>query len=128
MDLRAVSRLPLPIAQNENALELITDPTSLAQADGSMVFAAEEDSHREAVYQLKGGNLTCLLRTGSNLGQGRMLRNLGFGTLAAADGGAVAIIGYLTGSGKAELLISNGDTRVLAAVGQKASDGSAIAT
>ena len=48
MDLRAVSRLPLPIAQNENALELITDPTPLAQADGSMVFAAEEDSHREA--------------------------------------------------------------------------------
>jgi len=93
-----------------------------------MVFAAEEDSHREAVYQLKGGNLTCLLRTGSNLGQGRTLRKLGFGTLAAADGRAVAIIGYLTGSGKAELLISNGDTRVPAAVGQKASDGSAIAT
>jgi len=93
-----------------------------------MVFAAEEDSHREAVYQLKGGNLTCLLRTGSNLGPGRTLRNLGFGTLAAADGGAVAIIGYLTGSGKAELLISNGDTRGLAAVGRKASDGSAIAT
>jgi hypothetical protein len=75
------------------------------------------------VYQLKGGNLTCLLRTGSNLGQGRILRNLGFGTLAAADGGAVAIIGYLVGSGKAELLISDSGSRVLAAVGERAPDG-----
>jgi hypothetical protein len=75
------------------------------------------------VYQLKGGNLICLLRTGLNLGQGQTLRNLGFGTLAAADGGAVALIGYLTDSGKAELLISNGRTRVLAVVGQKTPDG-----
>jgi hypothetical protein len=104
-------------------MELVTDPTPLAQADGSVVFAAEEDSHREAVYQLKGGKLTCLLRTGSNLGQGRILRNLGFGTLDASDGGTVALIGYLTASGKAELLISNRGTRVLAAVGQKAPDG-----
>jgi len=122
-DNHAVSRLPLPISRGEGALELVTDPTPLAQADGSMVFAAEEDAHREAVYQLKGGNLTCLLRSGSNLGPGRMLRNLGFGTLAVADGGSVALIGYLTASGKAELLISNGGTRVLAAVGQRAPDG-----
>jgi len=102
---------------------LAPDPTPLAQGDGKVVFAAEEDSHREAVYQLKGGNLTCLLRTGSNLGQGHILRNLGFGTLAASDRGAVALIGYLTASGKAELLIANGHTRVLAAVGQSAPDG-----
>ena len=89
-DTHAVSRLPLPIAQNENALELVTDPTPQAQADGSVIFAAEDDSHREALYGLKGGKLTCLLRTGSNLGHGRILRNLGFGTLAATDGGAVA--------------------------------------
>jgi hypothetical protein len=88
-----------------------------------VVFAAEEDRHREAVYQLTAGKLTCLLRTGSNLGQRRILRNLGFGTLAAADGGAVALIGYLAASGKAELLISNGGTRVLAAVGERAPDG-----
>jgi hypothetical protein len=122
-DTHAVSRLPLSTASGEGALEFVTDPTPLAEADGSVVLAAEEDSHREAVYQLKGGNLTCLLRTGSNLGQGRILRNLGFGTLAAADGGAVALIGYLTDLGKAELLISNGGTRVLAAVGQRAPDG-----
>jgi hypothetical protein len=122
-DTHAVSRLPLLGSPSEGALELVTDPTPLPQSDGKVVFAAEEDSHREAVYQLKGGNLTCLLRTGSNLGQGRILRNLGFGTLAAADGGAVALIGYLTDSGKAELLIANGHIRVLAAVGQRAPDG-----
>jgi len=121
-DTHAVSRLPLPTSSGE-VPELVTDPTPLAQADGAVVFAAEEDSHREAVYQLKGGNLTSVLRTGSNLGQGRILRNLGFGTLAAADGGAVAIIGYLTGSGKAELLISDSGPRVLAAVGERAPDG-----
>jgi hypothetical protein len=121
-DTHAVSRLPLFTSSGETP-QLVTDPTPLAQVDGSVVFAAEEDSHREAVYRLKGGNLTCLLRTGSNLGQGRILRNLGFGTLAATDGGAVALIGYLTVSGKAELLISNGGTRVLAAVGEKAPDG-----
>jgi len=85
-DTQAVSRLPLPTSSGE-VPALVTDPTPLAQADGAVVFAAEKDSHREAVYQLKGGNLTCVLRTGSNLGQGRILRNLGFGTLAAADGG-----------------------------------------
>jgi hypothetical protein len=122
-DTHALSRLPLPTSPSEGAIESVTDPTPLAQADGSVVFAAEENSHREAVYQLKGGRLTCLLRTGSNLGEGRILRNLGFGTLAAADGGEVALIGYLTASGKAELLISNGGTLVLAAVGQKAPDG-----
>ena len=122
-DTHALFRLPLPTSPGEGAIELVTDPTPLAQADGSVVFAAEEDSHREAVYQLKGGKLTCLLRAGSNLGQGRTLRNLGFGTLAAADGRTVALIGYLTASGKAELLISNGRTRVLAVVGQKAPDG-----
>src|SRR5262249_18731994 len=120
-DTHAVSQLRLLTSPGE-VPELVTDPTPLAQADGSVVFAAEDDSHREAVYQLKSGNLTCLLRTGSNLGEGRILKNLGFGTLAAADGGTVAIIGYLTGSGKAELLISNGGTRVLAAVGQRAPD------
>jgi hypothetical protein len=121
-DTHALSRLPLPTSPGEVS-DLVTDPMPLAQADGSVVFAAEEDSHREAVYRLKGGNLTCLLHTGSNLGEGRILRNLGFGTLAVADGGTVALIGYLTASGKAELLISNGGTRVLAAVGQKAPDG-----
>ncbi|MBV8137106.1 MAG: hypothetical protein JO121_15950 [Deltaproteobacteria bacterium] len=121
-DTHAVSRLPLFISPGE-APQLVTDPTPLAQADGSVVFAAEENSHREAVYRLKGGNLTCLLQTGSNLGQGRILRNLGFGTLGVGDGGAVALIGYLTASGKVELLVSNGGTRVLAAVGEKAPDG-----
>ena len=52
-----------------------------------------------------------------------MLRNLGFGTLAATDGESVALIGYLTGSGKVELLISKSGTRVLAAVGERAPDG-----
>jgi hypothetical protein len=122
-DTHALSRLPLSTSPSEGAIELVTDPTPLAQADGSVVFAAEENSHREAVYQLKGGRLTCLLRTGSNLGGRRILRNLGFGTLAAADGGAVALIAYLTFAGKAELLIANGRTRVLAAVGQRAPDG-----
>jgi hypothetical protein len=123
-DTHAVARLPLPPSPSEGPLEVLTDPTPLAQGDGSVVFAAEEDSHREAVYQLKGGKLTCLLRTGANLDRGGTLRNLGFGTLAAAEGGgAVALVGYLTAAGKAELLIAHGRPGVLAAVGQKAPDG-----
>jgi len=94
------------------------------------VFAAEEDSHREAVYQLKGGKLTCLLRTADWLESqpGKHLRNLGFGALTAPDGGAIALIGYLTDSVKAELLISNGLTRCSLLLDRGRSTGSAIAT
>jgi hypothetical protein len=45
-DTHAVSRLPLPTSSGE-VPELVTDPTPLAQADGAVVFAAEEDSHQK---------------------------------------------------------------------------------
>src|SRR5262252_4205882 len=46
-DTHAVSQLRLLTSPGE-VPELVTDPTPLAQADGSVVFAAEDDSHREA--------------------------------------------------------------------------------
>jgi hypothetical protein len=122
-DTHSVSRLPLPLSRSEGALEFVNDPTPLAQSDGSVVFAAEDDSHAEAVYRLRGGKLTRLIRAGSSLGQGRVLRNIGFGSIATADSGAVALIGYVTPLAKAELLISDSGISVIAAVGQTAPDG-----
>ena len=37
------------------ALEMVTDPTPLAQSDGSIVFAAREVAHGKGIYHLKNG-------------------------------------------------------------------------
>ncbi len=107
----------------ENVLgEFLSDPAPLAQPDGSIVFAGEQQSGSRAVYRLSGRKLSCLLRTGERLSDRSTLKNIGFGTVAAMND-AVALIGYLTSQGKAILLIANGKTEIVAAVGQKAPDG-----
>jgi hypothetical protein len=102
---------------------MITDPTPLAQSDGSIVFAARDLSRREGLYHLKNGKLSCLVRVGAKLDGNHVLRNIGFGSFSAARGEAVAFTGHVTRVGKAELLVANGKVTVLAAVGGKAPDG-----
>jgi hypothetical protein len=119
-DTHSLSRVAL--SSSDWAFEMVTDPTPLAQSDGSIVFAGEQQSGSRGVYRLSGGKLSCLLRTGQRLDDGSVLKNIGFGTVAAMND-KVALVGYLTPRGKALLLITNGKTQIVAAVGQKAPDG-----
>ena len=105
------------------ALEMITDPTPLAQSDGSIVFAARDLSRGDGLYHLKNSQLSCLVRVGAKLDGNRVLRNIGFGSFSAASGEAVAFTGHVTPVGKVEVLVSDGKVSVLAAVGGKAPDG-----
>jgi hypothetical protein len=102
---------------------MITDPTPLAQSDGSIVFAAQDTSRGEGLYHLKNGKLSCLARAGTELDGNHVLRNIGFGSFSAVRGETVAFTGHVTRAGKAELLVANGKLTVLAAVGGKAPDG-----
>jgi len=104
-------------------LEMISDPTPLALSDGSIVFAAREFLHGEGLYLLKEGKLSCLVRVGANVDGDRVLKNIAFGSLSAARGGTVALVGYLTPVGKVELLFTHRKVTVLAAVGSNAPDG-----
>ena len=105
------------------ALEMITDPTPLAQSDGSIVFAARDLSRGDGLYHLKNSQLSCLVRVGTKLDGNHVLRNIGFGSFSAAGGEAVAFTGHVTRVGKVELLVANGKVTVLAAVGGEAPDG-----
>jgi hypothetical protein len=95
------------------ALEMVTDPTPLAQSDGSIVFAAREVAHGEGIYHLKNGRLSCLVRVGANLEGNNVLRNIAFGSFSAAHGGAIGFTGYLTPAGKAEVLFAPPAIRTL---------------
>jgi hypothetical protein len=106
-----------------SSLEMISDPTPLAQSDGSVVFGAREILRGDGLYRLKDGKLSCLVRVGANLADGHVLRNVGFGSFSAARDGPVAFTGYLTQVGKAELLATDRKVTVLATVGAKAPDG-----
>ena len=106
-----------------SALEMITDPTPLAQSDGSIVFAARDLSRGDGLYHLQNGKLSCLVRVGAKLDGNRVLRNIGFGSFSAGRGEAVAFTGHVTRLGRAELLVANGKVTVLAAVGGEAPDG-----
>jgi len=110
------------LSPSPSALEMVTDPTPLAQSDGSIVFAARDISRGDGLYHLKDGKLNCLVRVGSKLDGNRMLRNIGFGSFSAGRG-AVAFTGYVTPVGKAELLLTHGKVAVLAVVGGEAPDG-----
>ena len=120
-DTHSLSRVALstPTA----ALEMITDPTPLAQSDGSIVFAARDLSRGgDGLYHLKNSQLSCLVRVGTKLDGNHVLRNIGFGSFSAAGGEAVAFTGHVTRVGKVELLVANRKVTVLAAVGGKAPD------
>ena len=120
-DEHSLSRVAL--STPTSALEMITDPTPLAQSDGSIVFAARDISRGEGLYHLKDSKLTCLVRVGSKLDGNHVLQNIGFGSVSAVRGEAVAFTGHVTPVGKAELLVANGKVTVLAAVGGRAPDG-----
>jgi hypothetical protein len=119
-DTHSLSRVAL--SGSDSALEMITDPTPLAQSDGSIVFAARDLSRGDGLYHLKNSQLSCLVRVGTKLDGNHLLRNIGFGSFSAAGGEAVAFTGHVTRVGKAELLVANGKVTVLAAVGGKAPD------
>src|SRR5262249_6463984 len=106
-----------------SSLEMISDPTPLAQSDGSLVFGAREILRGDGLYRLKDGKLGCLVRVGANLADSRVLRNVAFGSFSADGHGTVAFAGYLTQVGKAELLATDRKVAVLATVGSKAPDG-----
>jgi len=106
-----------------SSLEMISDPTPLAQSDGSLVFGAREILRGDGLYRLKDGKLGCLVRVGANLADSRVLRNVAFGSFSADGHGTVAFAGYLTQVGKAELLATDRKVTVLATVGSKAPDG-----
>jgi hypothetical protein len=120
-DEHRLSRVPL--STPTSVLEMIVDPTPLAQSDGSIVFAARDISRGEGLYQLKNSKVSCLVRVGTELDGNHVIRNIGFGSFSAASGGAVAFTGHITRVGKAELLVANGKVTVIAAVGGKAPEG-----
>jgi hypothetical protein len=119
-DDHTLSRVALPASTS--AFEMVTDPTPLAQSDGSIVFAARDVSRGDGLYHLKDGKLSCLVRVGAKLDGNRVLRNIGFGSFSAARG-EVAFTGYVTPGGKAELLLTPGAVTVLAVVGGATPDG-----
>jgi len=105
------------------ALEMVTDPTPLAQSDGSIVFAAREVAHGKGIYHLKNGRPSCLIRVGADLEGNNVLRNIAFGAFSAAPGcGRIDRIFYTRG--KVKVILSDGKVNVLVAVGGKAPDGS----
>jgi hypothetical protein len=106
-----------------SSLEMISDPTPLAQSDGSVVFGAREILHGDGLYRLKNGKLSCLVGAGADVAGDRVLRNVAFGSFAAGREGTVAFTGYLTQVGKAELLATDRKVTVVATVGAKAPDG-----
>jgi hypothetical protein len=120
-DQHSLSRVALspPIA----ALEMITDPTPLAQSDGSIVFAARDVTGGDGIYLLKDRKLSCLVRVGAKLDGNHVLQNIGFGSFSAVRGEALAFTGHVTPGGKTELLVANREVTILAAVGGKAPDG-----
>ena len=119
-DDQSVSRVAL--SGSPSALEMVTDPTPMAQSDGSIVFAARDIARGDGLYRLKDGKLSCLVRVGAKL-DGNVLQNIAFGSFSAASAGATAFTGYLTPVGKAELLVTDGKVIVLATVGAKAPGG-----
>ena len=105
------------------ALEMITDPTPMAQSDGSIVFGARDVTRGDGIYHLKDRKLSCLVTVGAKLDGNHVLQNIGFGTFSAARGEAVAFTGHVTPGGKTELLVANREVTILAVVGGKAPDG-----
>ncbi|HEY6419125.1 MAG TPA: hypothetical protein VIX59_08985 [Candidatus Binataceae bacterium] len=117
--------IPLSVPRTSAILpEMRFDPRPIAASDGAVIFGAHQAQGGDAVFKLVDGQLSSLLRTGAPTRDGRAIRALSFGTVAAANRGQVALAAYLQPGGQAELLISaTGDVTVLAAEGDAAPGG-----
>ena len=77
---------------------LKTDPYVVAGSDGSIVFIANEEHGKSALFRYAKGRIDCEIRVGDQTAEGHVIANLGFGSAQVAENGATVFHASLAGS------------------------------
>lgn len=112
---------PVRLAGSDHFPEMRTDPQPIPDGTGGIVFAVSSKGHDD-LFRFSNGELLRVAGTGSRTRDGRTLRHLTFGTIAAT-GDRAAFTGWLDGDIQAEILVQPEGIVVLAAANDGAPDG-----
>jgi hypothetical protein len=120
-----ISRIELPDSSTAFAEATISaDPSPEMDADGNVIFSAQDADGKDAIFLLSNGELSQLAKSGEESREGHRLIHIQFGSARSLGAGEIAFVGWLENHRQAELIASRAvGVRVIAAEGEAAPRG-----
>jgi hypothetical protein len=120
-----ISRIQLPDSNGALADAILSaDPSPEMDAQGEVIFSAQDADGKDAILLLSNGELSHLAKSGEETREGHRLHHIQFGSARSFGAGQVVFVGWLENHRQAELVASRAEgVRVIAVEGEAAVGG-----